>query len=140
MGISCDVVLWKIIPFITDENILRLRILNKHYNELIYSHKFNIYFLNKWFRYICMHGHINIVKKLLKKTNINPNDDSRCYRSPLQHACIYGHLEIVKILLNDSRINPSDHNNGALQMALRHNHPKIIKELMKDPRVNCIFT
>ena len=77
----------------------------------------------------------DILKYLLKKTNIDPNKSDYYYDSPIVKACKIGNEDIIKILINDDRVDPSVDNNEALLSAVSKKSVEIITLLLKDDRV-----
>jgi len=53
----------------------------------------------------CIHGHVEILKLLLKDERVNVNQVKICDETPFFIACDNGQIEIVKLLLNDKRVN-----------------------------------
>lgn len=73
-------------------------------------------------------GYLDVLKRILKKDNIDPSKNSNY---ALRHASKNGHFEIVELLLNDARVDPSERYNSAIRGAFKHNHTKTIDLLWK---------
>lgn len=110
--------------------------------------------------YACFYGNDEIVKILLKNSNINIYDsgslhslfldiifdvDIYIYRqihdwlsqfNCIQLACQGGSSSIVEMLLNDPRADPTIANNYCIQEACRRGHSEIVKMLLRYPRVD----
>ena len=50
------------------------------------------------------HGHVTVVRELLKVPGINPNKLDSFKRTPLILACWKGEIEVVRVLLRDPRV------------------------------------
>lgn len=80
----------------------------------------------------CAFGHLDIIKYLLDKTDINPGVAGS---ASIKNAASENKLNVVKFLLKDDRVDPSAENNYALRVAIDNNYNEISKELLKDDRV-----
>ncbi len=78
-------------------------------------------------------SHRDIVKLLLTKTLVEPNDKDN---EAIIYASTHGYGDIVKILLNDSRVNPGARDNMAIVKAVDSGYTAIVKILLDDPRVD----
>jgi ankyrin repeat protein len=79
-----------------------------------------------------VHGHSEIVKKLLRDERVDPSDVNDW---AIRYSSENGHLDVVKELMKDKRVNPSDNNNQAIYRASENGHLDVVKELLKDERV-----
>lgn len=77
-------------------------------------------------------GHTEVMKLLLAKEEINPNDDGN---RALYLASENGHVETVRLLLADERVDATDDNHGVLVPPSMNGHVKVVELLLywKDP-------
>jgi len=86
-------------------------------------------------------GHGGVVKKLLKRKDINPDkSDTKYSRTPLSWAAEKGHEGIVKMLLELKDVNPDQpdtfYGQTPLSLAAVNGHEGIVKMLLERKDVN----
>jgi len=84
-------------------------------------------------------GHEGVVKILLGRDDVNPNNSGRNKHTPLSSATSYGHEGVVKILLGRDDVNPDKP--GFLEQtplcwAARNGHEGVVKILLERDDVN----
>jgi len=85
------------------------------------------------------HGHVETVKILLTRNEVNPDKPNNGGDTPLDTAAWYGHEEIVRILLACNEVDPDKPSNGGytpLATASWHGHAEIVKMLLAREEVN----
>lgn len=86
-----------------------------------------------------VHGHENLVKRLLEVPGINVNIQEKFGKTALIRAASRGYENIVKLLLNTSEIdvNIKDADGvNALMCAIAVEHENIVRLLLQNPKIN----
>ncbi|MCK4501277.1 ankyrin repeat domain-containing protein, partial [Candidatus Babeliales bacterium] len=125
-------ILTKLIEETTNES-LRDKLKGKSNDEInieLDKHQYNL--MGK-FNKACEYGLLNVVRDMLKNTNINPSANANL---SLRLAIEGNHNEIVKELLKDRRVDPSSMNNTPISTSSLNNNLELVKILMKDKRVD----
>ncbi len=94
---------------------------------------------DKLFLKKCKKGELNIMRKMIKKFNININVIDKRNCTPLIIACRKGYINIVHYLLQQSMINIKirDENGfSALECAIWANKIEIIELLVRTKKIN----
>lgn len=105
----------------------------ERYLDIIESPPRRSMFVNHGFSHAISCGHTEIVKFLLKDSQVVPH---RYENEAIRIASRCGHTDIVKILLADSRVDPGDCGNAAIRSASEHGRVGTIRLLLADPRVD----
>lgn len=122
-------------PYHTEINMLWVKELLKQTNPNIISKKTKYSPLTM----ACKNNHIDVIKELLKISNIDVNIKDRNRKIPIIIASENGNIDIVKELLKNPNIdiNITNHNGWtALIMASSGGYTDIVSELMKQPEIN----
>jgi len=85
---------------------------------------------NTAFMIAAYRNHFEIVKLILKYTNVDPSADDNII---LRTVACKGYLEVVEILLKDKRVNPP---RFTINLAAQNGHLEIVKLLLKDKRID----
>lgn len=83
--------------------------------------------------FACRHGHLDVVKDLLKQPTVLVNTKTQKEETPLLIACAKGYLEIVQELLKHPDIAVNESNlkkQTPLSFACAKNHPEITQALL----------
>ena len=88
-----------------------------------------------------MRGHEGVVKMLLEREDVNPNQaDTRYGWTPLWWAAGCGHERVVKMLLEREDVNPNQPDTGSgrtpLSWAAKKGHERVVKMLLEREDVN----
>ena len=84
-------------------------------------------------------GHEGVVKILLGREDVNPDNPDNDGRTPLSFAAEYRHEEVVKILLAREEVNPDKPDNDGrtpLFFAAEYGHEEVVKILLAREEVN----
>jgi len=84
-------------------------------------------------------GHEGVVKILLRRDDVNPDNSGRDMHTPLSSAASYGHEGVVKILLGRDDVNPDKPGflkQTPLCRAARNGHEGVVKILLERDDVN----
>jgi ankyrin repeat protein len=86
----------------------------------------------------CREGHLEIVKLLLSRQDIDVKAATKNVSSPFYAACKNGHTQVVTELLADARIDPNQKTKTGftpLHIACSSSKEKVVQLLLQDPRV-----
>jgi Ankyrin repeats (3 copies) len=102
--------------------------------HLMSHEKYGVNFRNNFpLRYFCIIGDTSIVKALLKRPEVSPDDKDN---AAIISASRRGHLEIVRALMKDKRVNPAARHNEAITSAYHNRHQDVMDLLREDERVD----
>lgn len=81
---------------------------------------------NMLFKIACFNGHLEIVRMLCDRKNVDPSSDSNY---AIKCASEGGFVEIVRLLLSDKRVDPYANLNYAIRKAHKHGHVEVTQIL-----------
>ena len=89
--------------------------------------------------YACENGHLNIVKYLIEKQNVNKEAKDRDGWTPLYCACENGHLNVVQYLIEKQNVNKEakdDKDRTPLHYACANDQLDVVSYLIEKQHVN----
>ncbi|MCI0381473.1 MAG: ankyrin repeat domain-containing protein [Chlamydiae bacterium] len=73
------------------------------------------------------HGHVEVVKELLKDKRVDPSADNNY---AIRKASALGYVEVVRELLKHPKVDPAENNNEAMKLAGKNGHNEVVKVLL----------
>jgi len=104
-----------------------------HANRIIARDDFDPSALNCAIRLASEHGHVDVVRLLLKDPRVDP---SALDNYAIRLAGANGHVDVVRLLLKDPRVDPSAKHNYAIYWASERGYVDVVQLLLKDLRVD----